>query len=459
MRPAEWRAFLEDVRERGMLEPLRVAADGSTVLDGRHRLKAAAELGLVEVPVAPAGCDVADEAAYMLRAAIHRRHLTDDQRAILAARLAEALGSERRRDKARVAIRSRWEAAPREVALDTRGITPVPGVSGEPKAREIAARELGVSERRLRVARELGRTAPDLAARVEAGTLPLLVAKTEAARRSAIQELRAGPPAELPQGAEIWQGDAFELARKIPDESVDLILTDPPYTSGDTGIWEPLGALAERVLRPGGWLLCHVGTMDLPAELAGLCSSGLEWWWMAALVLPGGPHAPAVRARRVRNGWQAIAILRKPGPNPPTIWFSDVILPRREGEKDLHPWQKALDPGRRLIRRFSLPGQMVLDPFCGSGTFPAAAALEGRRPLGIELDVGHAETARQRVAAAADERAAASLSAITDALRRAQAELAAGPEALPVAYVAGLYARLRAVLDGQPWVGAKGISG
>ncbi|MBI4491365.1 MAG: ParB N-terminal domain-containing protein, partial [Chloroflexi bacterium] len=44
MRPDEWRAFVADVRERGILDPVRVAPDGVTVLDGRHRLRAALEL-------------------------------------------------------------------------------------------------------------------------------------------------------------------------------------------------------------------------------------------------------------------------------------------------------------------------------------------------------------------------------------------------------------------------------
>lgn len=53
MRPAEWRAFLEDIRQRGIREPLRLAPDCVTVLDGRHRLRAARELGLESVHAGP----------------------------------------------------------------------------------------------------------------------------------------------------------------------------------------------------------------------------------------------------------------------------------------------------------------------------------------------------------------------------------------------------------------------
>ncbi|EQD70626.1 transcriptional regulator, partial [mine drainage metagenome] len=153
MRPPEWRAFLEDIRQSGVLEPIRVAPDGRTVLDGRHRLRAARELGLDAVPTAPALCEAGGESAYMLRAALHRRHLSDDQRAMLAVHLAEAISAERRRERAQGAARARWtggEEAP--AAPDACGTGAVQQASPLPFSREIAAAFLGVSERRLRMA-------------------------------------------------------------------------------------------------------------------------------------------------------------------------------------------------------------------------------------------------------------------------------------------------------------------
>jgi hypothetical protein len=69
---------------RGIKVPLEIIADG-TVVDGRHRLRAAIELGMQEVPVmdAPLGSDTPE--VYMLKAAVLRRHLTKDQSATLAA--------------------------------------------------------------------------------------------------------------------------------------------------------------------------------------------------------------------------------------------------------------------------------------------------------------------------------------------------------------------------------------
>ena len=390
MRPSEWMAFLGDIRERGILEPLRVAEDGLTLLDGRHRVRAARELGLPEVPVAPAACGPGDEAAYALKAALHRRHLSDDQRAMLGAKLAELLGAERRQESARTAAKARWG--------DASGIGVVPDASLPDPSRTIVARELGVSERRMRRARELAQQAPDLAARVEAGGLALRAAAGQLERRTALAELAAAPAAALPTGgAELWEGDAFDLAARLSDGSVDLVMTDPPYSHDWLAFWPRLGDLAARVLRPGGFLVAYVGHMFLPAELEGLASGGLEWWWAAALTFHG--HHPAIRARRVRTRWRPVAILRQPGGRE-APWFSDLFSTDPLPQKGLHPWQQSLGPARALVRRFSLPGALVLDPFAGAGTFPVAAILEGRRTLAMERDPDHAATARARIAAA-----------------------------------------------------------
>ncbi|MGH7641634.1 MAG: DNA methyltransferase [Candidatus Dormibacteria bacterium] len=392
MRAAEWAAFLADVARRGILEPLRLAPDGSTVLDGRHRLRAARELGLDQVPAMPALCEPGDEAVYMLRAALHRRHLSDDQRAMVGARLAGALGAARRRLQLAAAERSRW-ARP----LAPTGTAPVP--DGEPPGlptRTVAARSLGVSERRLRMAHTLAQEAPDLATRVEAGRLPLLVAHTEATRRAARAELTQGPSPVLPAGSDVWVGEAAELAQRLPAGSVDLILTDPPWGGAFAGCWADLGHLAARVLRPGGFALVYVGHLHLPAVMAALSDGGLAYWWTVSIQLHG--PKPAIRARRVRTGWRPVLVyVQPPAPDEPP-WFSDWLASDPAPAKALHHWQQGLGPARQLVRRFAPAGGLVLDPFAGAGTFSAAAVLEGRQALGFEHDPGHAEVARHHLA-------------------------------------------------------------
>lgn len=78
-----FKVFVDAIDEDGITEPLRVI--GNTVLDGRHRLRAARLLGLKTVPVLEAELGEQSPEAYIVKTAVNRRHLTDDQRAMLAA--------------------------------------------------------------------------------------------------------------------------------------------------------------------------------------------------------------------------------------------------------------------------------------------------------------------------------------------------------------------------------------
>ena len=56
-----------------------------------------------------------------------------------------------------------------------------------------------------------------------------------------------------------------------------------------------------------------------------------------------------------------------------------------------------------IIERYTRPGDLILDPFCGSGTTGVACVQTGRRFIGIELDPGYADIARARIAKAAEQ--------------------------------------------------------
>jgi site-specific DNA-methyltransferase (adenine-specific) len=70
----------------------------------------------------------------------------------------------------------------------------------------------------------------------------------------------------------------------------------------------------------------------------------------------------------------------------------------RDRAADGHPCARALVHMEWLINWWSLPGETVLDPFCGSGTIPIAAHRHGRHGIGIEIDPSYAALARERIA-------------------------------------------------------------
>lgn len=79
------------------------------------------------------------------------------------------------------------------------------------------------------------------------------------------------------------------------------------------------------------------------------------------------------------------------------------ILQASPPRNRLHPNQKPEGLLQRIVEAHSLPGDVVLDPFMGSGTTGVAALREGRRFIGIELSPEHYETACRRIEAAARE--------------------------------------------------------
>ncbi len=161
----------------------------------------------------------------------------------------------------------------------------------------------------------------------------------------------------------------------LADESVDIIFTDPPYLADLYA--EAYGVLAEhapRVLKPGGWLLTYAPQYHLPQIMQNL-GEGLEYYWIVAQL---------VYARYVMAMWKPILVYAKPPIERPPKAFCDMVSGKRQ--KRYHAWEQSIHEALHLLCRFARPGDLVVDPFAGSGTIPLAAKLLGLRYIGFEID-------------------------------------------------------------------------
>jgi len=104
----------------------------------------------------------------------------------------------------------------------------------------------------------------------------------------------------------------------------------------------------------------------------------------------------ASKSRFLRYAHEQAFLLAKGRPPLPKQPLMDVMEMPYSGNK-LHPTQKPVTALAQLIRSFSLPGELVLDPFAGSGSTCAAALLTGRQYLGMELDAEYHRTASERL--------------------------------------------------------------
>ena len=193
------------------------------------------------------------------------------------------------------------------------------------------------------------------------------------------------------QGALLF-GEFQRRLESLPDGSIDLILTDPPYPNELEHLWSELAKLAVTKLSPRGYLMAMSGKIHLDRVMNRL-GEHLNYGWMFNWPLEGA--ASRILGRNIRQTWK------------PILAYTVDTWPRREpvqdtvptglAEKDLDGWQQQVPPARWIIDAFSPPDGLVVDPFLGTGSFVVAAKEAGRRFIGVELRQDRLAQAAERL--------------------------------------------------------------
>jgi len=173
----------------------------------------------------------------------------------------------------------------------------------------------------------------------------------------------------------------------LADASVDAIITDPPYPEEFLPTFSSLASLAERTLKPGGWCVVMTGNIFLPEVMSRL-SERLAYRWQYMVPTPGGGNV-RISSIGLFQGYKPVLLYQKPPVSKIREWWSDVIKTEAaEQDKSRHPWQQSEPLFAELVRRFSRPGELVVDPFAGSGTTGRATITigNGRHFWGCDID-------------------------------------------------------------------------
>src|SRR3954463_4011251 len=270
----------------------------------------------------------------------------------------------------------------------------------------------------------------------------MVVSRRGASSRAPRGHFELPPPA--PHSARIIVGDCVAEMAKLPADSVDLVFADPPYNlqlqrdlkrPDDSKVdavdddWDQFASFAaydaftrawlsacKRVLKPSGTLWV-IGSYHNIFRV-GATLQDLGYWILNDVVWRKSNPMPNFRGRRFTNAHETmIWATRDQGArytfnyealkagNEDIQVRSDWTLPLCTGEerlkgldgKKLHPTQKPEALLARVILSSSRPDDLVLDPFCGTGTTGAVARRLGRRFIGVERESEYAKAAQARI--------------------------------------------------------------
>jgi hypothetical protein len=130
-------------------------------------------------------------------------------------------------------------------------------------------------------------------------------------------------------------------------------------------------------------LVALAGKIQLATVMQAL-GSELNYGWMYCQPLPGA--SSRILARQTLQEWKPwLAYSNGAWPSGEVEWHGDMLEPSARN-KDEFRWQQQQGPAEYLIEVLTQPGQTVLDPFTGSGTYGLAAVARDRKFVGCEAD-------------------------------------------------------------------------
>jgi len=193
--------------------------------------------------------------------------------------------------------------------------------------------------------------------------------------------------------ADLRLGDFKKVLDDIPDNSIDIIITDPPYPEKYLYLFEELSEFAKKKLKPSGFCISYSGHIHLPMVLQNL-GKYLDYYWIFCLYHTGSTQI--VQGRNVIAKWKPILFFQKKPFKKFDETVSDYIRSDKR-EKDLHEWQQGVNAISELIEYFTEPGDIVCDPFVGGGTTLFCAKQLKRNCIGAEIDENTFYLAKERL--------------------------------------------------------------
>lgn len=428
--------LVEDIRTNGLLDAITL--HNGQILDGRNRYNACLSAG---IEPRFTDYDGDDPLAFVISANLHRRHLGESQRAMVAARVA-TMGRGRPSDNASIDALSRSQpaaaaalnvsrpsvqrarvvldsGAPEMVAAVDRGQIPV-------SAAATIARKPAEHQRQV-----VERVASGIARDVKDAERQLVTEQRRREAKARVAEAAAASGPAHPFAPAMHCADVLAGLTGIESATVDLVVADPPYNIGKAE-WDSIPpreyimwcadwiSECARILKPSGVMYVFGYPRGLARIMDLMDGHRLVYrdWivWDTIMGAGGGlwvtRHEDILYYSKSRDTYEdrdAVRLERHEGhvreyrgveyrfKNPSNVWR----FPRVDdsaAERTNHPTQKPLGIIERIVLASSPAGGLVVDPFVGSGTTLVAAMRHCRHSIGIDNDPESITTAGARVA-------------------------------------------------------------
>lgn len=224
---------------------------------------------------------------------------------------------------------------------------------------------------------------------------------------------------------EIWNGDSRELVTKLPD-NINLVVTDPPFgvefrsrtpvtpqgkkwardIQGDADLpaalelfWQVFVPLSEKCAEESqAFVFTRWDVVDAWITLARELEEPTGFVYSAMQVWDRGYPGKGSIDDTPGMGFELLLFLRR-GRRDINFRRSGVFaIDKPHPGKHSHPTEKPVGLAEQFITMFTDPGDLVVDPFAGTGSTILAAQRTNRRGIGIEMDAQHAQMARERLA-------------------------------------------------------------
>jgi site-specific DNA-methyltransferase (adenine-specific) len=195
-------------------------------------------------------------------------------------------------------------------------------------------------------------------------------------------------------GIVIYCGDCREILPEIPDASIDMIFTDPPYLREFIHLYNVLGEHAARVLKPGRFVYSYVGGEFLPDALAAILPH-LTWFWSFNCHHTNG--FASMYCKRLTVTSKTVLTFTNGAVRQEDLEWCRVDYMNDSKSKAFHKWGQGEGFPRKHIELRTAVGELVLDPFMGGGTTLRVCKDLRRRAIGIDVDERACEITAERL--------------------------------------------------------------